>query len=134
MSNLILVIDDDQPLLELYESILTDDGYEVMLSQDVFDDVTSIEHTHPDLIILDFIFGWEAQGLQMLEALKRHAPTASIPIIVSTAASGTTIKALETYLDDPRICLIVKPFEIEDVSAAVSHLLRLNDQPVQCST
>jgi DNA-binding NtrC family response regulator len=118
-----MVIDDDQSILELFEILLTDDGYHVILSRHIDEDAASVERAGPDLIILDILFEGEAQGIRMLEALKRHQATSRIPIIVCTAASGAAIEALEAHLTDPRVRLILKPFQIDDVSSAVSQLL-----------
>jgi DNA-binding response OmpR family regulator len=54
MSSRILVINDDQSILDLFDLLLKDEGYEVLLSQVDYEDVKDIEQLRPALIILDF--------------------------------------------------------------------------------
>jgi DNA-binding NtrC family response regulator len=125
MPALILVIDDDEPILGLYESLLGDDGHRVLLSRHIYEDPASVERISPDVIILDCLFGRDANGVGMLGALKRHPATASIPIVLCSAASGAILEAVEPYLNDPRVRLIQKPFQIDELSAAVFQMLAL---------
>lgn len=127
MSALILAIDAYQPILDLYELLLTQEGHRVIVSQDVTnDDATCVERAHPDLVILDFTVGSQGGGLRMFEALKRHQPTASIPIVVCTAALPTALAAFGEYLDDPRCRFVLKPFDIDEFLSSVSELLELS--------
>lgn len=126
MPALILAIDVYQPILDLYEFLLTYDGYRVIVSQDVAnDDATCVERTNPDLIILDFMSAGRADGLRMFMALKRYQPTASIPIIVCTAALPTALLAFGDYLDDPLCRFILKPFDIDVFTTTVSQMIEL---------
>ena len=68
----ILVIDDTPAILELFQDLLTDEGYEVLLSASVMQDVAAVTQLNPDLIILDLLFGTEAAGGHLLHALRGH--------------------------------------------------------------
>jgi CheY-like chemotaxis protein len=128
MSALILAIDAYEPILDLYEFLLTYKGHRVVVSQDVMnEDATSVERTNPDLIILDFMIGRQASGLRMFEALKRHEPTACIPIVVCTTALPATLLAFGDHLNDPRCRFILKPFNIDELMIAITQLLELKD-------
>src|SRR6266700_5034309 len=86
MPTRILVINDTQEILDLFRILLEEEGFEVVLSGFPFQQVSEIEQISPDLIILDIIFGDEKTGWQMLQLLKMKRSTASIPVIVCTAA------------------------------------------------
>ena len=86
METRILVVNDTQDILDLFRYILEDEGYEVVLFSFPFKNIHGIEKIEPDLIILDFVFGYEKTGWQMLELLKMQLSTIPIPVIVCTAA------------------------------------------------
>jgi len=133
----ILVINDTQEILELFREILEMDGYESILYSQAILDMAEIERIRPDLIILDYIFGGEKIGWQMLQKLKMRRATAKIPIIVCTAASRE-VRDIEGFLQMKGITLVPKPFDIDDLLRAVKHTLQtsansasLVDQPPQ---
>jgi DNA-binding response OmpR family regulator len=122
MAQRILVINDTQEILELFEEILTDEGYEVVLYSFATHDTAEIERHHPDLIILDYIFGTEKLGWQLLQKLKMRADTASIPIIICTAAIRE-VRDIEGFLLAKGVTLVPKPFDIDDLVLAVKNAL-----------
>ncbi len=120
----ILVVNDTQEILELFRLLLEDEGYEVMLSSFPIQKVTEIEQMHPDLIILDFVFGDQKSGWQMLQMLKMWSSTASIPIIVCTAATQL-VREQEGYLVSKGVHVVYKPFDIDELLAAVKQALEI---------
>jgi DNA-binding response OmpR family regulator len=117
----ILVIDDTPEIVDLYEAILTDEGFEVVGSLQPIIDPLEIERIKPDLIILDWLFSKEATGKETLTRLLNNPPTASIPIIVCTGAKLKEDE--EDELKERGIMLIYKPFNIQDLLSAVQHSL-----------
>ena len=107
----IMVVNDTQEILELFEDLLTDEGYEVALYSFGIEDLDEVERVNPDLIILDYIIGGEAVGWQMLQKLKMRRSTARIPVIVCTAAKNQ-VQEMEGYLKSKGVGLVLKPFDI----------------------
>src|SRR5579883_1368745 len=122
----ILVVNDTQEILELFRLLLEDEGYEVMLSSFPIQKVTEIEQMHPDLIILDFVFGDQKSGWQMLQMLKMWNSTASIPIIVCTAATQL-VREQEGYLVSKGVHVVYKPFDIDQLISNVRQLLEKHE-------
>lgn len=118
MATRIMVINDTQEILELFEDLLSAEGYEVVLYSYAIMDMAEVERARPDLIILDYIFGTEKAGWQMLQKLKMRRATADIPVIVCTAATRE-VREIEGYLQAKGIGLVPKPFDIDDLLAAV---------------
>ena len=114
----ILVINDTQEILDLFREILEDEGYRVSLYSYAIEDLDEICRLKPDLILLDLIIGREAGGWQMLQKLKMNRETASIPIIVCTAAVDV-VRDLEGHLRAKGVGVILKPFDIDDLLGAV---------------
>ena len=112
MPTRILVINDTQEILDLFRILLEEEGFEVVLSGFPFQQVSEIEQISPDLIILDIIFGDEKTGWQMLQLLKMKRSTASIPVIVCTAALNV-VREQEGYLVSQGIHVVYKPFDID---------------------
>jgi DNA-binding response OmpR family regulator len=123
----ILVVNDTQDILDLFRRLLEEEGYEAVLSGSPVQQVSEIEQINPDLIILDFIFGGEKFGWQMLQMLKMQQSTAKIPVIVCTVAVDL-VREQEGYLTSKGIRVIYKPFDIDELLDAVRQALNLSDQ------
>lgn len=124
----ILVVDDSQELLELFRLILASEDHEVTLASHVIEDTAEIARIQPDLIILDFFFrGRPGAGRQMLHKLKSSQATASIPLIICTAAERE-VAAQQAYLLSEGISVLFKPFDIDVLVDIVDRALRVNHQ------
>ena len=122
MAMRILVINDTQEILELFRMILEGEGHEVILSGFPIQQIHDVEEINPDLIILDFVFGDQKVGWQMLQMLKMQRSTESIPVIVCTAALDM-VREQEGYLVSQGIHVIYKPFDIDHLIISVKQLL-----------
>jgi CheY-like chemotaxis protein len=77
----VLVIDDNQGTLQLFERYLTPHHYEVRKAQGGSEALSMVAENLPDLIILDVMMP-TMDGWQVLRSLKQNSSTANIPIIV----------------------------------------------------
>ena len=115
----ILVINDTQEILELFQEILQDEGYEVTLCSFAIHDIDAVVEHKPDLVILDFLIGGESHGWQMLQKMKMDRRTANIPVIVCTAALNL-VRELEGHLHTKNVRVVLKPFDIDDLLSEVT--------------
>jgi len=115
---LILVINDTQEILDLFREILEEEGCDVVLSSFGVQEVADVQKIDPDLVILDFLIGGEAQGWQLLQKLRMTRATQNLPIIVCTAALQL-VRELEGHLTSKNVGLILKPFDIDELVEAV---------------
>ena len=122
----ILVVNDTQEILELFRLLLEEEGYEVVLAGFPIQQVDEVERINPDLIILDFVFGDQKTGWQMLQMLKMKRSTASIPIIVCTAALDL-VREQEGYLVSQGVHVVFKPFDIDQLLANVKQVLESHE-------
>lgn len=118
----ILVINDDQSILELFQLILEDEGYKVNTSLVVYEDVKDVGQLNPDLIILDIRIGYHAEGLILLQKLKMYPPTKNIPVILCTAALND-IREQEETLRQKKIPVLYKPFDVDELLKLVHQIL-----------
>ena len=125
----ILVINDTQEILDLFREILEDEGYRVSLYSSGFNDIREISAQKPDLVVLDLMIGGESQGWQMLQKMKMARDTASIPVVVCTAAVGLA-RELEGHLRSKNVGLVLKPFDIDELVAEVRQYLDPASAPI----
>jgi DNA-binding response OmpR family regulator len=122
----ILVINDDQEILTLFEEILREAGYNALLYSSAIRDLAEIERLKPDLIIIDYLIGHEDSGWQLLQKLKLRRTTAALPVIVCTAATKLLLET-SGYLLSKRVIALPKPFDIDELLAAIERALALID-------
>lgn len=120
----VLVVNDTQEILDLFRDILEDEGYDVVLSSFGFKELDDIREINPDLVILDFLFGGEPHGWQLLQKIRMTRDMKDLPIIVCTAALKMA-QELEGHLKSKNVGLVLKPFDIDDLLVEVSDALRL---------
>ena len=77
----ILVAEDDRFLRKAAEMALKRQGYTVFTAADGEEALRAAQSVLPDLILLDLIMP-KLNGFDVLQALKKEAPTAKIPVIV----------------------------------------------------
>ncbi len=122
----ILVVNDTQEILELFRLLLEEEGYEVVLAGFPFQQISDIERINPDLIILDFVFGDQKTGWQMLQMLKMKRSTATIPVIACTAALDL-VREQEGYLVSQGVHVVFKPFDIDQLLTSVKQVLESHE-------
>ncbi len=125
----ILVVNDIQAILELFRTLLEEEGYEVVLAGFPFQQISDIERINPDLIILDFVFGDQKTGWQMLQMLKMRRSTATIPVIACTAALDL-VREQEGYLVSQGVHVIFKPFDIDQLLASIKQVLESHEHVI----
>jgi two-component system phosphate regulon response regulator PhoB len=110
------VVDDKPDLLSLMRRILEDERYHVSVLQEGRNAVEQIRATQPDLVILDLKLA-DADGLDILRALKTQATAADIPVIVYSAAFIESEEVARLIAEDParygNVSVLQKPFELD---------------------
>lgn len=122
MSKLILTIEDDPAISELYHELLTDAGYQVQIMASKPLDVQSIERIQPDLVISDWGVVQQNLNWNFISAMHATPGTAVIPIVVCTAIS---LKAnqLGERLNERKVKALEKPFDIEELLRLVENTM-----------
>ncbi|TXD41656.1 response regulator [Lujinxingia vulgaris] len=121
-SGLVLVVDDDPTVRDLFRRILERDGYEVVCAASGTEALLLAEQLRPDAITLDVMMP-QMDGWTALSRLKAHPELSQIPVImitmVSEAARGYALGA-DHYL--------MKPVE-RDALLEILHTYRDADLP-----
>lgn len=125
----IMVVNDTTEILELFHQILEEEGYEVYLYSYSIEDLNEIRKVKPDLMIIDFLFGSDKTGWQLLQKLKMTRDLVSVPIIACTAATNF-VREQEGYLASKDITVVLKPFDIDDLLNAVNKTVNRIQDPL----
>jgi two-component system KDP operon response regulator KdpE len=114
----ILVVDDDQGLRELVRISLEHEGYIILQAANGLECVSAVREQQPDLVILDVMMP-EMDGL---EACSRLREFSRVPVLMLTARvqSADIVTGLDKGADD----YLVKPFNMDELSARIRALLR----------
>ena len=118
MENLILVVDDEKPIVDILRMNLEKNGYRVI---EAYDGITAVDKAlseEPDLILLDVML----PGQDGFNVCKKIRETSGVPIIMLTAREEEVDKilGLELGADD----YMTKPFSIRELMARVKANLR----------
>jgi len=82
----ILLVEDDEFLAELYGTKLSLEGYEVVLASDGEKGLKLIKEKKPQLILLDIILP-KIDGFEILKTIKADKALKNIPVILLTNLS-----------------------------------------------
>ena len=119
MPKRILVIDDDEDILSIFDIVFGEEGYERIL----YNTGTTMEHIkilHPDLILLDVrIAGFEKSGAEICKEIKTELELSSIPVLLVSAEFNVEQLALGCGANG----YINKPFDIEGILEKVKEFI-----------
>jgi CheY-like chemotaxis protein len=113
----VLICDDEPSLRELIR-ISLDGPYEFVEADDGEESLELARRVRPDVVILDMMMP-RLSGLEVLSALRQEGELRDTRVIVLTAQPATREQALEGGAD----VVMVKPFEPEEIAAAVEEIL-----------
>ena len=117
----ILIVDDEQPIVDILVYNLRKEGYNTIEASDGLTAVNMALEKKPDLILLDIML----PKLDGLSVCKRIKNSLNVPILMLTAKDGEIDKilGLELGADD----YITKPFSVRELVARVKANLRKVD-------
>ena len=113
----VLICDDEPSLRELIR-ISLDGPYSFAEADDGEKSLEIARRLQPDVIILDMMMP-RLSGLEVLSEIRGDQGLAETPVIVLTAQPSTKDEALRSGAD----IVMVKPFEPEEITAAVEEVL-----------
>lgn len=122
----VAVLDDDQALIELYQTVLEEEGYSVFpvpISKYLSQILAKIGEVSPDILILDI----HIPGLNSFEVVKNIQTSpelAKIKVLVCSA-SRPSLSALQELLIKDGLeapSVLEKPFDLDVLSQTISSL------------
>jgi CheY-like chemotaxis protein len=116
----IMLVEDDQPILDMMDILLRRIGYEPVLVPDALEALDRVRSDPPALILLDIMMtpinGWE-----FLEKLRDEYGIKEIPVILFTASPS--VKEKIALIKDPYLGVLQKPVSIPELKAGLERFL-----------
>lgn len=115
-------VDDNDELRRAVAERLRASGHQVLEAGSAEEALAALERGDgaPQLLLTDFRLPGR-NGLELAATLRARPETSGLPVLLVTSHAGA--KDLEGWLGKPRFAVLQKPFEIEDLDAAVSACL-----------
>lgn len=120
----IVVCDDEEPMRDLLEELLTDEGYAVTTAKDGADLRRIVPQVRPDLVICDLKMPGE-DGLSLTRWLRAESHCAVI-MLTGMGSVLDRVVGLEMGADD----YLPKPFEPAELRSRIKSVLRRTMAPV----
>ncbi|HVU24433.1 MAG TPA: response regulator [Opitutus sp.] len=119
----ILVVDDTPANLSLLVDALTEAGHEVLVAESGRSALALLDHTTPDLVLLDLVMPG-MDGIATCTRLKQRAECANVPVLFMTAVDDPAQK-LRAF-DAGALDYIAKPVYPPEVLARVAAHLQIH--------
>ncbi len=119
----VAVLDDDQALIELYQTVLEEEGYAVHavpIAKHLSQVLAKINAVHPDILILDI----HIPGLNSFEVVKgilTNPEMAKVKLLVCSASRPSLSTLQEMLAKDGLTSPLVleKPFDLDELSQTI---------------
>ena len=123
MTSTILIVDDDPAGRHTLESILDQQGYQLVMAENGIQGLEKAEECLPDVILLDVMMPG-MDGFEVCQLIRKNPLVAEIPIIMLTALDDrkSLLDGLEAGADD----YITKPYDRHELRARLIGITRLN--------
>lgn len=130
-SQKVLVVDDEEPILELLKYNLEKQGYEVKVASDGFTAVELAKRFHPDLVLLDIMMP-KMDGVETCRQLRAIPELQNTFIVFLTARSEeySEVAAFDVGADD----YITKPIKPRALMSRISALFRRDSKKKTAAT
>ena len=112
----ILVVDDSATIRRSAESMLTNEGYDVVTAENGFEALSKVTRHNPDLIFVDIMMP-RLDGYQTCAIIKNNSQYRSTPVVMLTSKDGLFDQARGRVVGSD--LYLTKPFTKEELLAAV---------------
>ena len=116
----VMVVDDDPDALAMMESILTDEGFDLIKVSNATEVGLKAAQLSPDVILLDFLMP-EINGFEVCKALRANELTRSTPLMAVTCL--TKESDIERIFACGADEYLPKPFRVEQLLEKVRELI-----------
>ncbi len=116
----VMIVDDEKESLEMMQTMLVDQGYELIPVSNATEVGLKAAQLMPDLILLDFLMP-EINGFEVCRALRSNELTRSIPIMAVTCLSKE--EDIERIFECGADEYLPKPFKVDQLLEKVDDLI-----------
>lgn len=119
MAKHILIIEDDEDILQVLETVLVHNDFTVKGLHRTDDIIGSVEETKPDLVLTDFLLSG-TNGGKICQLIKNNKDTCHIPVILISAYPELAISLGNFGFD----AFIPKPFDINVLVNKINEFIK----------
>jgi len=120
MNRKILVVEDDQPILDLMDLLIRKLGYEPVLIANGIEALETVKSDRPALILLDIMMA-PINGWEFLEKIRADSSLADLPVIIFTASPSVDEKM--SQMQDKNLGVLQKPVSYAELKAGIEKFL-----------
>ncbi|MBF0485601.1 MAG: response regulator [Candidatus Omnitrophica bacterium] len=114
----VIVIDDDQGILSLFEKKLTASGYAVSTAMDGVEGLAKIRRERPDLVVIDVVMP-KMDGFSVVREIRADDNLKAVPVIVLTAKGELG----DLFRMEGVAAFFEKPFSCDELLAKIHQLI-----------
>jgi CheY-like chemotaxis protein len=119
----VLVVNDDRDMLEMYEALIRQIGYEVVTDTVVESGPEAVRAVQADALVVDLRRPDDREyGLRLIEDVRADPEVSEIPIILCTGAVEQ-IGSLMPRLESLQVPVLPKPFHADELEQALADAL-----------
>ncbi len=122
--HLIVAVDDEPTLRDVYADLLHDEGYRVVGCAQA-DAVACVHREQPDVVLLELWPPAPLEGWAIYQVLAEDPTTATIPVILCTTIRPPTAIQPPEELQRSPVAILPKPFLVDDLLGAIETALAL---------
>jgi twitching motility two-component system response regulator PilH len=116
----ILIVDDSPTELHLFQTMLTRNGFDVLVADSGEDGLRQARESHPDCVLMDVVMPG-MNGFQATRKLTQDGNTADIPVIMITTKDQESDKVWG--MRQGAVEYIVKPVTEKDLVAKINAVM-----------
>lgn len=120
----VLIVDDDDKDVKLYQHSLLEEGYRVLVAKNGHEALSILKQQIVDLVLLDLILP-DINGHEVCAEMRKEHRDRTIQIVIITCVEDieTKVKSLEIGADE----FLVKPIDCREVRSRIRVLLKKRD-------
>jgi DNA-binding NtrC family response regulator len=122
-STRILVIDDDENIRKVLETILADEGYSVETAETAKKAIEKSEHAFFNLALIDVRLP-DMEGIELLSKLRNTKPKMRKVIVTGYPTLQNAIAAVNKGAD----AYVMKPFDVEKILQTIKEQLKKQEE------
>ena len=118
---LVLIVEDEAPIVTLLRYNLEKEGFEVCSAGDGEEALVQIAERKPDILLLDWMLP-HVSGIEVCRQIRRAPQTRTLPVIMLTARGEELdrVRGLNSGADD----YVTKPFSLRELTARLRSVIR----------
>jgi two-component system alkaline phosphatase synthesis response regulator PhoP len=120
----VLVVNDDADMLDIYESVLISMGHQPVTKMIVSSGPATVREVGADALVVDLQQPDENEyGVRIIREVRADPQTSDVPIILCTGAAEA-VRPLMPQLDALGVPIVIKPFAVQDLETTLRDALK----------